>query len=179
MEIFKKLQIGKYYFISNLGNIKTVNWKNTSKESILKLTKDSKGYLKVGLMINGKLKTFRVHRLVAFAFIPNPENKSQINHINAIKTDNRVENLEWCTNRENSIHQRSLGIQKSKAGIKRGELSWMKGSKNHQSKLTELQVMDIRKKFKPYVYTRVMLANEYNVSEYCIKDVLSHKSWKQ
>ena len=66
--------------------------------------KNKKGYLLVKLYKNGKCKNHQVHRLVAIAFIDNPLNKEQVNHINAIKTDNRVENLEWATHLENNQH---------------------------------------------------------------------------
>ena len=62
---------------------------------------NKRGYLGVGLCKNGKRKMFRLNRLVALQFIPNPENKSDVDHINDIKTDNRVENLQWLTQQEN------------------------------------------------------------------------------
>lgn len=59
------------------------------------------GYLRVALCVNKEIKHFRIHRLVAEAFIPNPDNKPQVNHINGNRKDNRVENLEWATAQEN------------------------------------------------------------------------------
>ena len=90
------------YEISSLGRVKNLNYRGTGKEKILKNTECSNGYLVIGLVKNGKLKTFYVHRLVAEAFIPNPEDKSCIDHINTIRNDNRIENLRWATHEENS-----------------------------------------------------------------------------
>ena len=114
-----------FYQISNLGRVKslsrtyyTYNYlkkekiKITRKEKYMSYKKDSNDYMIVSLSRNGKTKAFTIHRLVASAFIPNPDNLPQINHINGIKTDNRVENLEWCTPSYNVEHSFKTGIRK-------------------------------------------------------------------
>lgn len=89
------------YQVSNMGKVKSLNYLRTGKENVLKPGKQNSGYLTVCLSKNNKPKIFRVHRLVATAFIPNPENKPCIDHINTIKDDNRAENLKWATQKEN------------------------------------------------------------------------------
>lgn len=97
------------YEISNLGRVRSLDRivvysngrKYFYKGEILKLKVDKYGYNIISFCKNGKHKTYTIHRLVASAFIPNTENKSCIDHINTIKTDNRVENLRWVTNKEN------------------------------------------------------------------------------
>lgn len=99
-------KIIKYpYFISNKGKVKNVETGN-----ILKQQENKKGYKLVRVKINREKHTFRIHREVAKAFISNPENKPQVNHKNGIKSDNRVENLEWCTNQENADHAIKNGL---------------------------------------------------------------------
>lgn len=163
------------YKISNLGNLKTLNWKNTKKEKNMLLSKDNKGYLRTGIIINNKLKTVKIHRLVAQVFISNTYNKPQVNHIDFDKTNNCVNNLEWVTPKENYLHSYNCNRMKLpnplNKNIKRGEL-------NGFSILTEKDVIQIRNKFKPRIYTRKMLAKEYGVKESTIKDVISRKSWR-
>ena len=77
---------------------------NEKSNKILGLYISNTGYERVTLSKNNKTKKFSIHRLIADAFIPNTENKPQVNHINEIKTDNRVENLEWVTQSENALH---------------------------------------------------------------------------
>ena len=89
------------YQISNLGRIKSLNYNRTKKEKILSNSTNRKGYLFVILYKNGKKKSFKVHRLVAIHFIENPNNYFQVNHKDENKSNNRVDNLEWCTQEYN------------------------------------------------------------------------------
>lgn len=94
------------YQVSNIGNICSTH---KSKTRILK-TQKLFGYRRVRLCKNSKVTDYPVHRLVAGAFIPNPDNKPQVNHINGVKDDNRVENLEWVTAKENVRHAFDNGL---------------------------------------------------------------------
>jgi hypothetical protein len=100
-----------FYMVSNLGNIKSKNrilynrWgAYIKKTDELAFPKNIEGYRKGGLTKDKICKKFSLHRLVAIAFIPNPILKDEVNHINGIRDDNRTENLEWCTKRENQCH---------------------------------------------------------------------------
>lgn len=99
-EIFRPIKgYEGLYEISNLGRVKNVN-----RNKILAQKKNRCGYMRVNLSKDHRVSTKVVHRLVADAFIPNIQNKPQVNHINEDKTDNRAENLEWVTAKENVNH---------------------------------------------------------------------------
>jgi len=109
MEEWRTIEWNCDYMVSNTGKIKSLKKK---KEIILKpsRTHKGKGYHMVILCKNGERSYKTIHRLVAIAFIPNPENKPQVNHIDGNTINNSVENLEWCTPSENEIHSfRKLG----------------------------------------------------------------------
>ena len=91
------------YEISNLGKIKS-NFRQGSTTDFLKISNNGNGYMMVRLCKNGKAKKYYLHRLLAQTFIDNPEDKPQVNHINENRSDNRLENLEWVTQKENNNH---------------------------------------------------------------------------
>ena len=106
MEIWKDiLNYEGLYQVSNYGNVKSLNRINrngkTVHEKILSQAKSTSGYLQVNLSKDNKVKIFQVHRLVAVAFIDNPDNKPQVDHIDNNKHNNHVENLRWVTGKEN------------------------------------------------------------------------------
>ena len=100
-EIWKDIKGYEGYQVSNFGNVRSLNYNKTKKIKILIPSLDNYGYNYLLLYKNSKRKHFTVHRLVAQAFIPNPNNLPQVNHKDEDKTNNCVENLEWCTNKYN------------------------------------------------------------------------------
>lgn len=98
MELWKDIKgYEGLYQVSTKGNVRSLNWRNHGFVKNLYLKKQNRGYLQVELAKNGKTKMFMVHRLVAEAFLKNPEDYPCVNHLNEEKQDNRVENLEWCS----------------------------------------------------------------------------------
>ena len=168
----KKIFNGKYGVTEN-GEVYSFI---TNK--FLKAAKDPKGYFRVGLMLDGKLVTKKVHRLVCEQFVDNPDNKPFVNHKDGVKTNNSVSNLEWCTPKENTHHAIKIGLFVFTTPETSVNITPKKGELNGFSILKEEQVLDIRATFKPRVNTRRMLAQKHGVTVSCIKDILSRKSWK-
>lgn len=113
MESWKKIKNYESYEVSNLGNVRTFNKRNSinnyDEPKLLKqkqiITHCGKKYTRVNLCLNGTKKQYFVHRLVCECFKDNPENKQQVNHIDNNPLNNELSNLEWCTNSENQIHR--------------------------------------------------------------------------
>lgn len=108
MEEWRKVQnTNGMIEVSNYGRVRSLL---RGKPHILKTQKDSKGYHRVSVTIDGHKTTYKVHRLVAIAFIDNNNNHSQVNHIDGNKDNNNVSNLEWISNRDNAIHAVNNGL---------------------------------------------------------------------
>lgn len=172
-EIWKNIPgLENCYRVSNFGNFKSIGKIETGKRRIivrkdrlLSPVHESNGYLQIGLIVDGKQKRFLAHRLVALTFLKPVTGKDFVNHKNGIKDDNRVENLEWCNKSENCKHSFLIGTQCNK------------GEQHPQNKVTNIQVLEIRAKFIPRIYSSRKLAKEYGLSKTNILDIVNRKTW--
>lgn len=167
-----------YYQVSNKGRVKSLdrtvshsyeNGRRVLKERVLSISVNSKGYLCVMFSKNGKTKPMRIHRMVAQAFIPNPNNLPEVNHKDEDKTNNNVENLEWCTH----LYNIRWGTGSVRAGLSRLGQKHTYGESTGTSKLKEFQVIEIFKSNKKY--TELMA--EYNIGISAISNIKNKKTW--
>jgi hypothetical protein len=145
------------YEVSDLSRIRGI-----TRGKIKKFHVHKRGYAQTNLCKNGIVKTIRIHRIVAEAFIEKVEGKNHINHIDNVRSNNKVSNLEWCTSKENAEHRDRQ---------KRGTI----GERNGNTNLTNKLVDDIRKSYPKISGYR--LAKNYNVSHTTIYNILNNKSW--
>ena len=161
------------YHISNMGRLKVLDrvcWVSEEKKNATRVKRehisarcDSKTWYPSHILIKGDSKvTKTIHRLVAEHFIPNPENKPQVNHINGLKYDNRVENLEWVTAQENSIHAYATGLSKAKSII-------------NDEIAREIKIL-IRDKEQNKLYLRD-IANMFGITRHIAKDISRGRTW--
>lgn len=121
-EIWKSLkdiiECGDNYEISNFGKVRSIDFIDkrgySRKGRIMRFSNHKKGYKILSLTFDGNRKTYKVHRLVALAFIPNPENKPEVNHKDGNKSNNNLDNLEWSTTSENTKHAHENGLTTTK-----------------------------------------------------------------
>jgi len=159
-EIWKPIKdFETYCEISNLGNVRSLR---TGKLRKLQIHTD--GYYCLIFFVNKLRHTKYIHRLIAEAFIPNPDNKPEINHIDGNKKNNNILNLEWCTHKENIDHAYNNNLIK----INRGE-----NKNNH--KLTDNDVILIRSLNN---IKQIDIAKKFNISTKTIRDILNNKTWK-
>lgn len=149
----------KLYYITRNGNVVSIN-KNNGDTRVLKPNKDRYGYLKV----NVNEKTMKIHRLVAKAFIDNPLNKEQVNHINGIKTDNSLGNLVWVTCSENTTHAYNNGLNVN--------------VKKSIRKVTFEQAQRIRVLYNTGKFNQKDLSDKFNISKSSISFIINNKKYK-
>ena len=156
------------YQVSDMGRIYSFPKGNAMNHAgkFMKPNINHKGYNYVILRKNGKQKMFFIHRLVGNAFIPNPENLPEINHRFGNKDDNRASELEWNTHDQNMKHASKTGLMKGPQGMK-----------CRSAKLTDQQVLEIRKKYIKGLITYQQLADEYKISTPIITNIINRKIW--
>ena len=156
------------YQINNYGRIKSFPRKFTVNGiRIRKPLLSMSGYLQINLSKDHKAKYFMIHRLVAEAFVPNPQNKPQVKHKFGHKFDSYFGNLEWVTQSENQQHAVDTGLQKS-------------GIDNSRAKLTKEDVRYIREHYKPHdtEFSGVALAKKFNVGCSTMRRVINGETYK-
>lgn len=164
-EIWKPVKGYEYYYeISNLGRLVSLDYRGNGYRQLLKTNINKNGYEQVRLNVNKIGKNKKIHRLVAEAFLPNPKNKKCVNHKDSNRFNNVVNNLEWSTHSENTIH-----------GFKNGFIYRLSGENSKNSKLNNKKVIEIYISKKSHRE----LAKQFGVTKSSITSIKSKKTWKK
>jgi DNA-binding XRE family transcriptional regulator len=156
------------YEVSNCGNIRSYhNFGNGLRREPKPLhqTINTYGYPMVTLCKNTKHTQKLVHRIVAETFIKTNDNKLQIDHINGVKTDNMVSNLEWVTPKENTLRSVTLGLKP-------------RGEEHRNSKLKQKEIEQIREMYKSGKYSQRELGRLFGVAHCTIGQIVKNRTWK-
>lgn len=165
-------QINEWYDVSDHGRVrswKCGNWKKwyiSKKPQILK-TLTQRNYPYVVLRIDGERKKHSVHRLVAKAFIPNPDNKETVNHINGDRANNHANNLEWATQSENMIHAYENNLASNT------------GNNHKNRKISDKEAEEIRNRYSKGDVYQWQLADEYGLDQSHISNIVNGKRWRK
>lgn len=170
-EVWKPIKgFENYYEVSNIGNVRSLdrpstNPINKTEKGIILKHSIKRGYKCCVLQKNGNKKHVSIHRLVAVAFIDNSKNLPQVNHKDGNKLNNNAENLEWCTAKQNINHSWNIGLSKPRIG-----------KNHHNSKLSSLDVVEIRKMFG--IKSNKEIGQIFGVSKGCIDCIKLGYTWK-
>ncbi len=157
------------YEVSNMGNVRRKEGSKYYRGLLLKLSPAKDGYCLVKLC-NGKTQvSYLAHRLVAIAFLENPESKREVNHKNGIKMDNRIDNLEWATPTENQMHAIKNGLKTFKT---------ISGDKQYNSKLSQESVEYIKSNFVKGKTPLKYFAEKFGVHVTTICKITANKNWR-
>lgn len=166
-EYWKVIEECPNYLISNMGNVKNIKKLKTLK------TYNRDGYERVDLYSNKDKKYLKrsVHRLVAEAFIPNPLLKPQVNHIDGDKTNNTIDNLEWCTAKENTAHSIKTGLTDF------SKINYRKGEGASSSKMTNEDVKELREMYDTGEFSLKELSIYFDISITTVWNIAKRKTW--
>ena len=160
----EKIQEYPDYYINKAGEVWSTRISDTPYK--LKHSKQSDGYMTVKLSNDKYSKTVKVHRLLATQFIQNPESKEFVNHIDGVKHNNNLQNLEWCTAKENAEHAYKMGLLKPQ-----------RGADNNCAKLTQDEVDEIRTLYQMYDVSITKLCEHYNITRGPMERLLNNISY--
>lgn len=162
-----------YYQVSNLGRVRSLdrfvvysNGRNrVHKGSLISPYKNHDGYWKACLWVGRKMKAYSVHALVVRAFLGSPPDGCEVNHLDGNKDNNSLYNLEYCTKSRNIAHAQDMGLKPV-------------GSRCYQAKLSESQVLEIRKLYASGLITQTAIASMFGVKPTYISAIVRRRKWK-